>query len=174
MDKKISNKIEANITEKVISLGFEIEYVEVVKEADRNIVRIVIDKPGSSIFIDDCETVSRGIEDIVDKIYDKEYILEVTSPGLERELKNIKLYKKYIGSEIYVKLYKKLNNNKEITGILELVDENNNIIVIEVNGEKIELNLSDISSGHTVYDFSKDFSSRDNVNINKLNKVKNK
>ena len=57
--------------------------------------------------VDDCEKVSRLIEDPVDSLISKEYVLEVSSPGLERQLKNMKLYKKYTGKEIFVKLYKK-------------------------------------------------------------------
>ena len=62
-------------------------------------LRVVIDKVGEAMWVEDCEKVSRAIEDIVDKNINQEYVLEVSSPGLERQLKNIKLYKKYIRKE---------------------------------------------------------------------------
>lgn len=164
---KLDN-IEKIIIPKIEEEGFEIEYVEFVKEGDNNILRVVIDNPNGNVAIDDCEKISRKIEDDIDKNIDKEYVLEVSSAGLERQLKNIKLFEKYIGSEVYVKLYKKLDDKKEITGILKSVNDNN--IVIESLEKEYILNIKDIAVAHTIYDFDNAFKNKDNVNINKLKK----
>ncbi len=160
--------IEKIIIPKIEEEGFEIEYVEFVKEGDNNILRVVIDNPNGNVAIDDCEKISRKIEDDIDKNIDKEYVLEVSSTGLERQLKNIKLFEKYIGSEVYVKLYKKLDDKKEITGILKSVNDNN--IVIESLEKEYIFNIKDIAVAHTIYDFDNAFKNKDNVNINKLKK----
>ncbi len=169
MSLKDEQKIEEKIREKVNKLGFEIEYVEDVVEGGKNIIRVVLDKKEDLVTIDDCELVSRSIEDDIDSIIKKEYVLEVSSPGLERQLKNMKLYKKYIGYEIYIKLYKKIDNLKEFIGILQSVNEQDNSICLKVNdAEKIlELKISDISSAHTTYDYDKVLSSN-KVNLNEL------
>lgn len=164
---KLDN-IEKIIIPKIEEEGFEIEYVEFVKEGDNNILRVVIDNPNGNVAIDDCEKISRKIEDDIDKYIDKEYVLEVSSAGLERQLKNIKLFEKYIGSEVYVKLYKKLDDKKEITGILKSVNDNN--IVIESLEKEYIFNIKDIAVAHTIYDFDNAFKNKDNVNINKLKK----
>ena len=164
---KLDN-IEKIIIPKIEEEGFEIEYVEFVKEGDNNILRVVIDNPNGNVAIDDCEKISRKIEDDIDKNIDKEYVLEVSSAGLERQLKNIKLFEKYIGSEVYVKLYKKLDDKKEITGILKSVNDNN--IVIESLEKEYIFNIKDIEVAHTIYDFDNAFKNKDNVNINKLKK----
>ena len=164
---KLDN-IEKIIIPKIEEEGFEIEYVEFVKEGDNNILRVVIDNPNGNVAIDDCEKISRKIEDDIDKNIDKEYVLEVSSAGLERQLKNIKLFEKYIGSEVYVKLYKKLDDKKEITGILKSVNDNN--IVIESLEKEYIFNIKDIAVAHTIYDFDNDFKNKDNVNIKKLKK----
>lgn len=164
---KLDN-IEKIIKPKIEEEGFEIEYVEFVKEGDNNILRVVIDNPNGNVAIDDCEKISRKIEDDIDKNIDKEYVLEVSSAGLERQLKNIKLFKKYIGSEVYVKLYKKLDDKKEMTGILKSVNDNN--IVIESLAKEYIFNIKDIAVAHTIYDFDNAFKNKDNVNINKLKK----
>lgn len=164
---KLDN-IEKIIIPKIEGEGFEIEYVEFVKEGDNNILRVVIDNPNGNVAIDDCEKISRKIEDDIDKSIDKEYVLEVSSAGLERQLKNIKLFEKYIGSEVYVKLYKKLDDKKEITGILKSVNDNN--IVIESLEKEYIFNIKDIAVAHTIYDFDNAFKNKDNVNINKLKK----
>ena len=69
-------------------LGFELVDVEYVKEGSTWYLRAYIDKPGG-INIDDCETVSRRLSDILDEkdYIDEAYILEVSSPGLVRPLK---------------------------------------------------------------------------------------
>ena len=164
---KLDN-IEKIIIPKIEEEGFEIEYVEFVQEGDNNILRVVIDNPNGNVAIDDCEKISRKIEDDIDKNIDKEYVLEVSSAGLERQLKNIKLFEKYIGSEVYVKLYKKLDDKKEITGILKSVNDNN--IVIESLEKEYIFNIKDIAVAHTIYDFDNAFKNKDNVNINKLKK----
>lgn len=164
---KLDN-IEKIISPKIEEEGFELEYVEFVKEGDNNVLRVVIDNLNGNVAIDDCEKISRKIEDDVDKNIDKEYVLEVSSAGLERQLKNIKLFEKYIGSEVYVKLYKKFDDKKEITGILKGVSDNN--IVIESLKKEYIFNIKDIAVAHTIYDFENAFKNKDNVNINKLKK----
>lgn len=166
---KLDN-IEKMVEEKIKKDGFELEYIEFVKEGNNNILRVVIDKINSTVSIDDCEKISREIEDDIDKNIKSEYILEVSSAGLERQLKNIKLYKKYIGNNIYIKLYKKQNDKKEITGILKNVDEQNDNIVVSVDNEDNLFNIKDIATAHTIYDFDNIFKNKDNVNINKLKK----
>ena len=170
MGIKLEEKIETSIEEKVKSLGFEIEYVENVNEAGNNIIRIVLDKDTGSVSIDDCEKVSRAIEDTIDKMISKEYVLEVSSPGLERQLKNIKLYKKYEGKEVFIKLFKKIDNLKEFTGILEEVNTQDNTIIVRLeNDEKLTLNIEQISSAHTTYDFESSIT-ENKVNLNELKK----
>ena len=85
---KVEVKVEELIEPIVNNLGFEIEYVEFVKEGSNNVLRVVIDRTGEKMWVDDCEKVSRAIEDVVDKNINQEYVLEVSSPGLERQLKN--------------------------------------------------------------------------------------
>ena len=150
---KLTDKVEEAIDSIVVSLGLELEYTELVKEGGNSIYRVVIDKPGANVSIEDCENLSRTIEDTVDKFVNvKEgYVLEVSSAGLERELKNIRLYKKYVGYDVRVKLFKKVNDEKEIEA--KLVSANDNEIVLEKDGEKICIEYSNIAHANTIYDF---------------------
>lgn len=156
MAKKVD--IEQSINPDIEALGYELEYVESVKEGQNNILRVVIDKPSGLLTTEDCEIVSRKIEDKVDGLVKMEdgYILEVSSPGLERVLKNIKLYKKYIGKEILVKLYKKLDGTKELVGKLVGVSDDNSAIELEINSNVISLKLAEIASANTIYNFEKE------------------
>lgn len=174
MGLKIESVVEEKITSTISKLGFEIEYVEYVKEANNYILRIVLDKPSGTVDVDECEKVSRAVEDIIDTIIKNEYVLEVSSPGIERQLRNIRLYKKYVGKEIYVKLFKKIEYGKELIGILKDVNEENNSITLKNNEFEVVINLEEITSAHTVYDFSNDLKGSKPVNLNKLNKFNKK
>ena len=170
---KIENKVEQLIQPIVEKLGFEIEYIEFVKEGINNVLRIVIDKNDSDdMWVEDCEKVSRAIEDIVDKNINQEYVLEVSSPGLERQLKNIRLYKKYVGKNIHVKLFNKIENKKEFEAIILDVDEPSEKVTLKLEDNRtIELMLKEIASAYTTYDFDSILKgNKDNVNLNKLNK----
>ncbi len=169
---KVEIKVEELIEPIINELGFELEYVEFVKEGSNNILRVVIDKEGEGLWVDDCETVSRAIEDIVDKNINQEYVLEVSSPGLERQLKTIKLYKKYTGREIHIKLFKKQDDLKEFDAIIKSVNDEEKSVVVETEESKeIEILLKDITNAYTTYDFNAALKGNtDNVNLNKLNK----
>lgn len=149
---KLIDSIESNIKGTVENLGYEIEYVECVKEKDNKILRIVIDKKDASLTTEDCEKVSKAVEDDIDKnMKDEAYILEVSSPGLERQLKNTRLFNKYLGSKIYVKLFNKIDDKKELEGMLEAADDKN--IVLKVDDKKIDIERENIACANTVYEF---------------------
>lgn len=169
---KVEIKVEEVIEPIINNLGFDLEYVEFAKEGSNNVLRVVIDKPNENMWVDDCENVSRAIEDIVDKNINQEYVLEVSSPGLERQLKNMKLYEKYTGKEIHVKLFKKQDELKEFEAILKKVNREDESICVELENEKeITILLKDISAAYTTYNFNEALKGNtDNVNLNKLNK----
>ena len=125
------------------------------------------------IDVEDCEKVSRKIENKIDKLMkeDKEYILEISSAGLEKQLKSIKLYKKYTGLLINIKLYKNTEilkdvKLKEFEAKLMSVNEEENKITVKKNISNIDitftLDLKDIASAHTVFDYDNFFKENKN------------
>ncbi|MCH5272188.1 MAG: ribosome maturation factor RimP [Lachnospiraceae bacterium] len=104
--------------------GFELVDVEYVKEGSNYYLRAYIDKEGG-ITIDDCELVSRELSDLLDAedFIPEAYFLEVSSPGLGRQLKKDKDFARSIGEDVEVKLYKPLEKKKEFEGVLESFDE---------------------------------------------------
>lgn len=111
--------------------GFELVDVEYVKEGSNYYLRAYIDKEGG-ITIDDCEVVSRELSDLLDveDFIPEAYFLEVSSPGLGRQLKKDKDFVRSIGKEVEVKLYKPMEKKKELAGILESFDEKNIVLWI--------------------------------------------
>ena len=106
-------------------IDFELVDVEFVKEASQYYLRVYcdMDKEGG-ISIDDCVEISRNISVWLDKedFIPEEYILEVSSPGLGRTLKKDKDFKRELGKEVELKIFKAINKQKEFSGILENFD----------------------------------------------------
>lgn len=154
MSKKQEQQVEQIAMPVAEKLGLEIEYVEYVKEGGLNILRIVIDNPGNVTSIEDCEKLSRLVDEEIEKKVDikTEYTLEVSSPGLERQIKSERLYQKYINETIRFSLYKQIEGKKVIIGkIKELNPEN---IIVEEDGLAYNIERKNIASATTYYDFS--------------------
>ena len=104
--------------------GFELVDVEYVKEAGNWYLRGYIDKPGG-ITVNDCETVSRAFSDKLDEndFIEDSYIMEISSPGLDRPLKKDKDLERSIGESVDVRLFRAIDRQKEFTGILKAWDK---------------------------------------------------
>ncbi|MCR5204253.1 MAG: ribosome maturation factor RimP [Lachnospiraceae bacterium] len=144
MKENYEEKTEKLLEPIVASLGFSVVDVEYVKEGADYYLRAYIDKEGG-ITVDDCEKVSRSLEEKLDTedFIPNAYILEVSSPGLGRQLKKEKHYLANIGEKVDVKLYKAIDKVKDFVGILKAYE--NGRFVFEVDGKKIELEASAIS-----------------------------
>ena len=133
--------------------GFELVDVEYVKEGSIWYLRAYIDKPGG-ITVNDCETVSRKLSDILDEkdYIDDAYILEVSSPGLGRPLKKEKDFKRSLGEEVEIRTYRMIEKQKEFTGILRAYDETTVTIEME-NGTEKTFDKSNIALIRLAFDF---------------------
>lgn len=136
--------------------GVEIYDVEYVKEGSEWYLRCYIDKE-EGVNINDCEAVSRALSDELDKVdfIEDAYILEVSSPGLGRQLKKDKHFQKSLLSEVDIKCYKPINGSKDFTGILKAFDENTLTLEIDSGKEKedITFNRKDIATVKLTLDF---------------------
>ena len=126
-------------------LGFSLYDVEFVNEAGTNYLRVYIDKP-DGISVDECEIVSRRMNDILDEqdFVEESYIFEVSSPGLTRILKKDRHFEQSLGSEVEVKLFKPVDKKKEYTGYLDDFDENTVTIGFD-NDTEIVIERSNIA-----------------------------
>lgn len=109
---------------------YEIVDVEFVKEGPTYYLRIYIDKEGG-VTIDDCQKTSRAIEVVLDEKDPIElpYMLEVSSPGLDRILKKDKDFERFSGNVVDVKLYKAVDKQKHFQG--ELVSKTDTELTIK-------------------------------------------
>ena len=119
-------------------LNFEIVDVEFVKEAGEYYLRAYcdMDKEGG-IGVEDCAEISRHLSDWLDEkdFIDEGYILEVSSPGLLRQLKKDKDFIRELGKKVELRLYKPRDGVKDFEGVLESFDGENITVETEDKDE---------------------------------------
>ena len=129
---EIESYVEGLVMPIIEEGNFELVDVEYVKEGANWYLRVYADKEGG-INIDDCVAISRALEVKLDEkdVIPDAYILEVSSPGLGRQLKKERDYKRSLGKEVEIKLYKARDKQKELEGILKAYDDDSFTITID-------------------------------------------
>lgn len=152
---KISEKVEEFITPIVENLGKDIEVVEVefAKKYNGDNLTIFIDKPGG-VTIEDCELVHSSVDgplDELDPTGGKPYTLNVSSPGIDRPIVTDKDFARNIGIELEIKLFEAINKKKMLVGTLIAFNEDS--IIVEINGENLEIERKKISKSTKFINF---------------------
>lgn len=126
--------------------GCELWDVEYVREAGSWFLRIYIDKEGG-VDILDCEKVSRTLSDLLDEAdpIEGSYTLEVGSAGAERALKRPGDFAQFLGSPVLVKLYRAMDGQKEIPGVLTAYDPESGAVTVEAGGESRSFEKKDVA-----------------------------
>ncbi len=156
MVKKINNltAVVAALAEPIIA-GLDAELVEVEwqKEAGQWVLRIYIDRQSTAVDHDLCEKVSRALSDVLDETdpIEQSYVLEVSSPGIERPLKKPADYSRFAGEEVLVKLFAPVSGKKEYQGTL--LGINGDSVMVRTGEGEISFTLSQIAKAHLVVEF---------------------
>jgi ribosome maturation factor RimP len=111
---------------------FEFWGVDLQTGAKTKLLRLYIDKDNDLVGIEDCERVSRQASSILDveDAINGEYILEVSSPGMDRPLYEIGQYEKYVGEDISLRLRFPYEGRRNFKGRLTGVDGDEIILVV--------------------------------------------
>lgn len=136
-------EIEKIITPVIESDGMELVDVQCVKEAGKKVLKIFIDKE-NGIKLDDCENISEKISSLLDDLISDPYILEVSSPGLDRVLKKEKDFVKFIGEKIRVTVFSPIEGQRNFLGKL-LSCQSNEIMLNDISGKNIKIMITDIA-----------------------------
>ena len=134
------------------SLGYEVYDVIYEKEGKDNYLRIFIDNE-KQITLEDCEKVNNAITDILDEkdLIKSQYFLEVSSPGLERRIRTDKQLEMFKNEKIEIHLFKAIEKQKIVTGILKDYDQEK--IVLQVDENEISVDKTNISKMKNVYNW---------------------
>ena len=135
------------------SLGCWLWDVEYVKEGARRILRITIDSE-EGITIEDCERMHRAIDPILDEAdpIEEQYYLEVSSPGIERELKTEEHIAACEGWDVEVRLYAPVDGAKSFRGVLLPQDEDG-AICIDREGTVMKFPQNTVAKLMTYFEF---------------------
>ena len=145
MAKNIAGTVKTLVEPIVKDFGLELWDVEFVREGADNILRITIDKP-TGVFIEDCEKVHRAIDPLLDENdpIEQAYRLEVSSPGLGRQIKNEEQAKKCLGLDVNAKFYAPDEKGRRfVKGRLE--SYGNDKLAIKIGEELLELDVKNVA-----------------------------
>ena len=151
--KNVAGTVAKLVAPVAEEMGIILWDVEFVKEGTKKILRVTIDSE-EGIDINTCEAFHRTIDPMLDEAdpIDESYYLEVTSPGIEREIKTNAHIEMCSGEKVEIKLYAPKNGAKTFTGILNGLD-NEDRVIIDINGEITVFEKNEIAKIHTVFDF---------------------
>ena len=126
---EVRKNLEETLREQIEKKGYEL--IEIEQHSLRKGIKMVlfIDHE-NGIGIDDCISVSKASEVVIDEFIDPEsYELEVSSPGLDRKLVKKEDFDRFIGKTIKIKLKEKLNDRKNFKGLL--TDRGGDLVILE-------------------------------------------
>ena len=150
MKKGVKETVREAILPTVTELGYRIWDVTYSKIGADYHLEITIDHD-NGINIDDCEKVHRAIDPILDEVDPIEgfYYLEVSSPGVERELRTDEHILLSVGVKVEAKLFAAKDGRKSIVGVLKSYEDG--VVVIAEESGEVSLSKADISRLTTVF-----------------------
>ncbi|MFV0387663.1 MAG: ribosome maturation factor RimP [Pyrinomonadaceae bacterium] len=136
--------------------GFELVHVEIKGSGKQRFLRVFIDKP-EGVTHDDCAKLSAKLDEFLDEgdIMKSGFVLEVSSPGIERGLYKVQDYKRFAGSRIKLRTNAPIDKKRNFLGKLVGV-ENEEVVLSEDNGKVYKFDINDISKANLKVDLEEE------------------
>jgi ribosome maturation factor RimP len=133
--------------------GMELVDMEVVRQGRRLMVRFFVDRIDGGITVEECAEINCELGDVLDveDLIEESYILEVSSPGLNRRLRKLKDFQRFIGETISVKTKERVDERKRFQGTLLTADETG--ISLMVEGRPVVIPHQQIARAKLKYEF---------------------
>ncbi|HPF47511.1 MAG: ribosome maturation factor RimP [Alphaproteobacteria bacterium] len=152
MSTILTDKIADLIEPAIEGLGYELVRVQMFSspKGGPSTLQIMAEAEDGTMTVEGCAKISREISvilDVEDPI-DSEYVLEVSSPGLDRPLTRMKDFVNYAGHETKIEMKKTVDDRKRYRG--KLLGTEDNLILMNVDGEVYKLNFEDIQKAKLV------------------------
>jgi ribosome maturation factor RimP len=143
----LQDQIAELIQPTIQALGYELWGCEYLAQGKHSLLRIYIDQD-TGIGISDCEKVSKQVSALLDveDLIVSNYSLEVSSPGIPRPLFYLTQYKRYIGQEVSLKLFKPFSGRRQWVGIILSADEKE--LVLDIDAKQQKFLFSNIVKAH--------------------------
>jgi ribosome maturation factor RimP len=155
------NELEQIVESLLARMGYELVDLEQAGRGTRPILRLKIDRsesePGSGVTVDECARVSRALEEVLDGREDlsASYVLEVSSPGVERPLRKRRDFERSLGKEISLRGFAKLaGSSTRVEGVLlgsERAGEDERLRIRTASGSELEIPRSAVAKASLVF-----------------------
>jgi len=135
----------------VEAAGYELVELEFSPASRRALLRVYIDRTdGENVALDDCVRASRAIGQMLEETdpIEREYELEVSSPGFDRPLRTAAHFARFVGSEVRIDLLQPVEERKRFRGRLLAADDE--AVMVEVDGREWRLLISGIGKARLV------------------------
>ena len=142
--RRFWRQFESEIAEQ----GYELVEVEIAGQSGVRILRIFIDKAGGGIGLGDCTAVSQFLNPLLDaeNFISDNYILEVSSPGIERPVRKPSDFVRFSGEEVTVVTQSPIQGRKKFTGILRGFEDG--LIQVDCEGTPYEIHVENLLKAH--------------------------
>jgi ribosome maturation factor RimP len=154
-------ELEREIAARVEALGYDFVELERAGSKARPILRLRVDLPdapeGQSVTVEDCTRVSRALEEYLDnapELSDR-YVLEVSSPGVERPLVKRRDFERFAGREVAIRLERAMPDGAkrvegELVGLEEVAGEER-IRLRQADGSVLDIPREDVSRANLIF-----------------------
>jgi len=154
-------EIEREVEKQLVDLGFELVAIEWAGGRNRPVIRIRMDRveaAGGGVTVGDCAQVSRALEGWLDELDDlaERYVLEVSSPGVERPLTRVRDWERFAGQPVIVEGYDVLaeRSSRLEADLLGLEPEPEPAARLKLgDGTEVKVPLAEIKGAHLVFEW---------------------
>ena len=152
MAETVIKQIEAVVLPALEELGLELVEVQYRREQSGWVLRLFIDKQGG-ITLDNCAAVSREVSQLLDieDFIDQAYSLEVSSPGLDRPLKSMAEFERFVGRKAKIKTLEPIGGENVFIGKINKTEEES--IVLDVGTKEMTILFSQVEKARLEVEF---------------------
>jgi ribosome maturation factor RimP len=149
---QIHKQVEEVAESLVVSEGMELVDLEYRREGPRWMLRLFIDREGG-VTVDDCARISRELGDLLDvkDVIPQAYVLEVSSPGLNRRIRKKEDFSRFAGQKVQLWLVSPKDGRRKIVG--DLVGVEGEEVVVTATEGRFSVALTDIAKANLIYEF---------------------
>jgi len=157
----MSDGLEAAVAQTLDQLGYDLVVMERGGGRRRPLLRLRVERPGdepgrSTLTADNCAEVSRAVMEMLEgrEDADANFVLEVSSPGIERPLVRAADYGRFAGQPVRVRGFAPIvGGRKQVDAVLLGLDQDDEGVILEVDGERVTVPMASIARANLRYSF---------------------
>jgi ribosome maturation factor RimP len=137
----LEGRLRDALVPRIEALGYECVDLSFVSEGGRRVLRILVDAP-AGVTADACAQVSRGLGAELEALaadLPERYVLEVSSPGINRPLVRPEHFQRFLGETVKIRLKDKLDGGQTLTGVMRALDGDVLTVVTSVGEKQVPL-----------------------------------